>query len=283
MSRRLVAWAVSILIATLATHSHAAGAQNLPAPAIPTDFNLPAAMKTLYGNYDPNLQASTVTLDNRDDGMGPYAVLPFYLHEFDDSGKRYVLMATYAIPAPDGITTALSGGFDCHACTPLVGAALLSQNGQNWDVDASELPDVLDGFAGGPPDGDFFQFGPHHVGLKLLSGYSSMGQDGTTVLLFVPWNRHFSEALFTTIEADDNDGDPCASRPPGAPELPCYSGKTELTFVKGSGSEYYDLVLKSSGTEETTTRNSDHMVYGVRDITGTKRLHFVNGKYTDAP
>lgn len=281
MSRWRVALAVSSLTATLLIYVPGGRGQRPRAPDIPVDFDLGAAMKALYGNYDPDWRASTITLDNRDDGAGPYAVLAFYLYEYNDSGKRYVLMATDAIPARDGVTTAVNGGFDCHACQPLVGAALFLKKGPKWEIEASEVPNILDGFSGGPPDGDFFQFGPHHVGLRLLSGYSSMGGNGTNVLLLVPWNGHFSEAAFIGTEQDNEGNDQCVHPPVPAEsaEPPCYSGKTDLSFVRGKNPEYYDLVLKSSGTDETEIRTEDHMVYGVQDISRTKRMRFVDGKY----
>lgn len=152
MFNRIVALiCLLLLVAVLVPVPNAGAQRDGSGLQVPTDFNLTAAMKTLLGNYDPGTRTSAVTLDNAG-ATGPYAVRAFYLYEYNDSGSRYMLMATDAIP------TNLNG-FDCHACIPLVGAALLKMQSTAWNIELSEKPDFQIGGWGVPRDGDWAQSG----------------------------------------------------------------------------------------------------------------------------
>jgi hypothetical protein len=189
-------------------------------------------------------------------------VQPFFIAAVPDSGQNQFLVATFAIP---------DGDYECHACQPLIGEALLKKSAGGWTVEASEKPDLLSGAWGVPPGTEVFQFGPHHFGIKLTNTDGGQGAMSTNIYLLVPWAGGFSNAFSDFVE-EDNSGY-CGTQAPS----PCYAYHSDLKFVKVDNSDYYDLVIETSGTKLPSSGTG-----AIENMSGVKRLHFVDGKYIPA-
>lgn len=92
-------------------------------------FDEAQAMRLWLGNYDAISGASTTTIpdDAQLDLTGStfergdtIRVMPFWKSGYLEGGTRKVILLTYALPDV--------GPFDCHACAPLIGMAVLRQS-----------------------------------------------------------------------------------------------------------------------------------------------------------
>ena len=114
----------------------APAAKAAASPSLPADFSLPDAMKALYGNYDAAKKASTFRLTKKFphtffDKSGKVEVHEFLAAGAMDSGAMKVFVLTYAVPAA-------APEFSCHACAPVIGAAIFAKKNDAWTVESAE-------------------------------------------------------------------------------------------------------------------------------------------------
>lgn len=245
-----------------------------PALETPPGFDLAAEMAELYGNYDSAAGLSFVpspSVDQRDLWRNPsekLEVRAFFLAAVPSSNSNEVLLATFGLPH--------SGNFNCYACAPSIGAALFKKAASGWMREASEPPFFEFGEFGKHPDAKLVQFGAHHYGIELEDKGDHHGNTFTATALFLPWNGKFSDAFRTDTMGNNTEDESAECRSPEQGEdnngSPCYAYHRELRFVPGRNSQYYDLVVTTSGTD---------LIQGnkVVDVSGTVRLRFVDGKY----
>ena len=125
----------------------APSAKAAASPSLPADFSLPDAMKALYGNYDAAKKSSTFRLTKKFpntffDKPGKVEVPEFLAAGAMDLGAMKVFVLTYAVPAA-------APEFSCHACAPVIGAAIFVKKGDAWAVESAERAyDVLEIGAG---------------------------------------------------------------------------------------------------------------------------------------
>lgn len=236
-----------------------------PGPKTPPGFDLATEMTDLYGNYHAPDGLSLVASPS--DPSQKLDVRAFFLAVIPDSGEQEVLLATYAVPD--------EGTFNCHACLPLIGAALLRKSAVGWTREAFEPPSFMFGEGGEPPDATLVQFGPHRYGIELEDTGDHGGRSYAETALFLPWNGGFSDAFYrTTMEDTSSDESGCGPSEnkthDGGPI--CFAYHTELKFVSGSRPDYYDLVIKTSGTRLDPSGK-------VVDASRIGRFQLIDGKY----
>jgi len=225
-------------------------------------------MKTLYGNFDQTKGESTFVMKE----AGPEGaffpkgatvkVQPYFVQSAEDSGTIKVFFLTQGIPAQDE-------PFDCHACAPLIGAAVFAKKDGAWTVEARDLDSTIAGGWGRPPEARLLRIGPRKKGVELKVGGGGQGVTVVGVSILVPWNGSVSEALVQVI-SDDNGGY-CGNE---EGMMPCYSTHTSIGFVKGENTEYDDVIVKTAGT-----RLSKSAPYKAEKVDETERRVLRNGKY----
>ena len=178
---------------------------------------------------------------------------------------RSLFLLTYAIPSNDKT-------YDCHACAPVIGMAVFSQNGQKWHIDASNRAVTFAGEWGKPPkDIQLVTIGPNHVAAKIVDVGKETGGETTEVLeLCVPWNGTVNLALQRIIADDDKGG----CDPEG---VPCYGNRRQLSFVGRDDTEYYDIELRLSGSDVPLDVSASHQ--RKRQVSGLEVFRFDNGMY----
>lgn len=234
---------------------------------LPEDFNLPAAMKSLYGNYDPLAHTSTFRTSRAYphtffDKPGKVDARIFLATGAEDSGATKVFVLTAAIPHG-------SPEYDCHACAPLIGAAIFAKNGTSWTVESSNKEfDVL-GNWGGPPQAEIVRVGPQRSGFELKPGNTNQGETVGSVMILLAWkggiHTVFSAETLSTETSDCGDG-----------MGNCRDKSAEITFVRGENADYDDILLTISGTELNDKTGKDEKVRRVQN------WKFVEGKYAQA-
>jgi hypothetical protein len=238
--------------------------------SLPADFTSESAMAALFGNYDRVTKTSSTTIPS-DSKLSEWDFQPgaeiaaksFFTQATTEAGITKVFLLTYAIPK----TKSADGDmYHCHACAPLIGAALFSQKGGNWIVENFNASVMIYGQFGEPPEAELIKIGRNRVGVKLNMTYGGQGAYTTTAAILVPWHRSFTEAFWTTLSDRYED---C-----NFSKLPCYKYTKQMQFVAGKNPDYFDIILKSSGTE--IEHSEPPKVIPVSKI---ERLQFLDGKY----
>jgi hypothetical protein len=262
---------MAVTVASMLVAGTKARAQDL-APKTPPGFDIAAEMTELYGNYLSEDGLSVMASPS--DASEKLDVRAFFVASVSDSENEEVLLATYAVPD--------EGNFDCHACLPLIGGALFKKDKGGWIREAAALPCLAFGEGGEAPNASLVRFGPHQYGIKLEDSGVHGGRNFTETALFLPWNGGFSNALYkTTMEDSSGDESGCQQAKNKSDDdggLPCIAYHSNLKFVPGSDPDYYDLVIKTSGTRLDGLGADGSLK--VEDASETVRLRFVDGRYS---
>jgi hypothetical protein len=219
--------------------------------SVPADFNLAAAMKLLYGNYDPLAHTSTFRLSKTYphtffDKPGKVDARAFLAAGVSDSGATKVFVLTSAVPHG-------SPEFDCHACAPLIGAAVFAKNGAAWAVESSNKEFDVIGNWGGPPAAEIARVGPERAGFELKPGNTNQGETVGSVMILLPWKGSVREVFDAeTVSTETSD---CGD---GMGE--CRDKTGEIAFVRGTDPNYDDIVLTISGTETNEKSGKEEKV-----------------------
>lgn len=244
----------------------APAAKAAASPTLPADFSLPEAMKALYGNYDAAKKTSTFRLTKKFpntffDKPGKVEVHEFLAAGAMDSGAIKVFVLTYAVPAA-------APEFSCHACAPVIGAAIFAKKGDAWAVESAEKAyDVLGNF-GGPPQASVISVGPDRGAFELTPGNTNQGETEASTVILLPWKGEIREAFSaeteSSVASDCGDGNECADK------------TGEVSFARGANLDYDDIVLTISGTETSAKTGKDVKVQRVQ------KWKFSDGKYVRA-
>lgn len=247
----------------------------------PTGFDVSAAMSELFGNFDSSKQLAiydvpqSTTLDLRGSSFergDEIEVRPFWVSSTQEGNTRKVVLLTYAVPLTKDHSPAFQEDepFSCHACAPLVGAAVFVESASGWKVESSRAVVTRSGGWGRPPESiRIVDVGPRRIGIEITDTDTGQGETTSSKTLLVPWEGKINEALVRVV-ADDDKG-MCGR---DAEAIPCYRNRKKLEFVSGKNPDYYDVVVTLSGTDTT---DSDPIV--TKRIHGTERLSFASGRY----
>jgi len=248
---------------------------------VPAGFNLATGMSLLFGNFNLGTNSSnydipqTTVLDLKGSFFeigDEIIVRPFWISAADEGGMRKIVLLTYAVPArhDQQSTNETADHFDCHACSPLLGAAIFVQIGSTWAVESSRTAVSRAGAWGDPPsDVQIVSIGPHRSGIEITNSDAGQGETTTARWVLVPWNGKVNEAALRLISDDDKGG--CGKDAEG---FPCYANRKKMTFVAGKNPEYYDILLVLTGTDLT-----DGKPLRTRSVQGFERLSFEDGIY----
>lgn len=140
---------------------------------------------------------------------------------------------------------------DCHACGVDVGAITYKQNAGQWEV-ISKQPQF--GFAGswgkaGEAKTEVLQLSPNSLAIMLEHADVGQGfyEEGKIIFVFVQNSWHDTGFVKT---GENNSGmcdDAQSAREEGV--QPCYSNKGVISVVKGSKSDYPDLLVTRTGRD----------------------------------
>lgn len=268
----------AVTVCSIACHKSRVSPESTKLNA-PSGFDVSSAMSTLFGNYDAGKQLSyydvpkSAVIDlhgssfERGDDI---EVRPFWIASTKEGDTRRVILLTYAVPSTKDYAPAFEGDepFSCHACAPLIGAAVLVESEPGWKVESSRTAVTQSGGWGRPPDSvRIVHVGPRRIGIEITDTDTGQGQTTSSKTLLVPWEGKINEALVRVVRDDDKGM--C-----GKDSLPCYSNRKKPVFVSGTNPDYYDVVLTLSGTDIT---ESDPIIR--KHVHGTERLQFRNGTY----
>lgn len=235
------------------------------------DFNIGKALELIYGSYDYQkkyakwkLTADDLRkshLDTQGSGITPGTVYTNanFFQSFTQSGVQRYFLITDTVPAR----------YDCHACAPMIGGAVFSQVGNNWQVEAENKIISTMGSFGSAPKGKLMKIGADRHGAMFEAGGMGQGISNEVAVLIADVGETLREVLIVDEFGGDNGG-AC-----GEGLAACYSFSSKLEFVAGANPDYYDARVTTTGTKEDKDGN-------VRRVNTVKKYAFVNGKYMPA-
>jgi len=237
-------------------------------------------MTLLFDNYNPKTKSSqydipqTTLLDLKGSGFeigDDIVVQPLWTYAITEGGKRKIAFLTFAVPKSSvGLAETDPRSFECHACAPLIGAAIFVREGDRWQVESSRTVVSRGGGFGSPPaDFQIIVIGPHKIGIEVSDGDTGGGETTISKVIMVPWKGKVNEAL-RYVAADNNKGD-CGTE---KDELPCYANHKRLSFVPRANHDYFDVLLTLSGTDMTEVAP-----YRARAVHGLERFTLEDGSY----
>jgi hypothetical protein len=235
-------------------------------------------MRVLFGNFDPTTESSdydvpqTTVLDLAGSNFkigDDIAVWPLRTLDTNENGRRKVILLTFAVPK-DTFGAGHRWDFDCHACAPLIGAAVFVHGEAGWSVESSRTVISSGGGFGHPPsEFRIVAVGPHKIGIEMTDGYSGQGEETISKVIMVAWNGKVNMAL-RYVAADNNKGG-CGADADG---MPCYANHRRLEFVADPNRDYYDILLRLSGTDLT-----EIAPYRSKAVRGWERYTLQDGNY----
>lgn len=183
-------------------------------------------------------------------------VIPVFEKHFISEGSEKLLVL--------GVLSETDGAIqDCHACTPLLGGAVFSKQGQKWVVENEQKIIGWGGPFGTLGDIDIVLTGKNKYGVAIRVSDMHQGYENMFVRVFVPYNGKLVEAL----------GDGFAESPSenACENINIQPQSFDVKFEPANDADYFDLVTRSQFNEG----DCEHFVR--KDI--TIRYRFNNGKY----
>lgn len=244
----------------------------------PDGFDTAVAMVELFGNFDPKTESSqyhvpkTTVLDLKGSSFklgDDIVVHPLWASAAEEEGKQKIVFLTFAVPKDSfGKPETDTGVFECHSCTPLIGAAVFVRDGDRWQVESSRAVVSRGGGFGSPPNRfRVIEIGRDRIGIEMSDTYVGQGEAAVSRTIMVPWKGKVNESLGYT-ESNDNRGG-C-----GGEEPPCFSNRRTPIFVHRANPDYFDLRLTLSGTVLP-----DNGPYKPKSVHKVERFVFEDGYY----
>ncbi len=228
-------------------------------------FSEEQALTMIYGNYDSVSKSSTwmnMPFSNKEDA-GYFEekkglVRAIFFNPYHENGKNKIFLLTKTIPT--------NIPFDCHACLPLIGAAVFVNKRGHWEIEAQNKMIMYDGEYGELPVMKLIEIGKNKFGLSLEFGHVVVRDK--EINIFVPYKNSIVNA-YKEIIFYENFNDCEYAR-----TIQCEAYKTTINFDKSTKGDFYDLQVKKFGTIYSDKRRKMMPVY--------QRISYrlINGSYT---
>lgn len=208
------------------------------------EFNVPEAMEVIFGLYDREVECSRWICKARElPSFAGKASREGVVHTraagafpFVADGQKKVILLT------ETLSRDRSGWESCHACAPILGAALFSQVDSAWFVEALQKNITEIGAWGELPARNLVKIGPETYAIALDYTYSGQGNtiggtllvafgDGTIRQVADVHTRYSNEDMFL----------------PGEDGGYAYSYTSTISFQEGSNTHINDLVVATTG------------------------------------
>lgn len=209
-----------------------------------------------------HLTPSSLPFPDKEDASGYFEerkglVKAIFFNPYREDGKNKIFLLTKTIPT--------NIPFDCHACLPLIGAAIFVQKRGHWEIEAQNQFIMYDGEYGELPIVKLIEIGKNKFGISLE--FSHVAIANRELNIFVPYKNSIMNA-HNEITYYENFSECEFAR-----KIPCEAYTADVTFDKSMKSDFYGLKVKKFGTVYSDKRGKTMPVD--QDIS----YQFVNGKY----
>jgi hypothetical protein len=210
------------------------------------EFSVAKAMEVIYGLYDKDIECSRWVCKPREEksfaskisNEGVLFTRPSGVYDIkDNDGKRKLLLT-------ETLARGKEGWESCHACAPIVGAALFMEVEGDWFIEAlrKDLSEI--GAWGEMPPHELVQIGPQSWGVRLDYGYTNQGiTEGGMELLGMAKDRfHVLANLHTNYSNEGMFFE-------GQDSEEAYSYSSQISFEPGDNVEHWDMIVKTKGSK----------------------------------
>lgn len=235
------------------------------------DLTLPEAMQSVLASaYEPDRHCGTWSLGEADrryvasllgseleQVAGEWEICPMRLLNYLEPYQQKAMLLLRVRPT--------GTDFDCHACTPIIGAALFRRDPKGWVLQhqARILTPGLSGF-GQPGEASLVSLGLSRYAVRLEGGYTGQGVStySQTLLAETQGKLH---VIWSGVTGGDNEGT--------GGSLPHYSFGSKLIFVPRPDQAWPDLHQLITGTDLRDLAGKSV----AEDVSGT-RIYRFDGK-----
>jgi len=223
------------------------------------------AMIALFGNYNDNNKNSlweNMNIPEKDTNSffsnKTGIVSTIFFQYYKESGQKKYFLITQTIPTDIY--------FQCHACYPLISAAIFSKPNGHWKIEAQNLFVMYDGEYGEPPKVEMIRIGNDKFAAKLEYERHTGLFVETEISLLVPHQNHI-ENSYKQVIYYDNFTD-CGS------VQQCAAYKAEIDFDKSTKDNFYIIKTTRFGTELDNKQDNIAIPIDEKSV-----YQFQNGKY----
>jgi serine/threonine protein kinase len=209
------------------------------------DFSIPQAMELIFGNYNRDRKASrfqTLAVPKEErfaqfsqtaSGVATVALM----QSFREQGRDKYLVVTKTMP--DG------EAHSCHACAPLIGAAIFVRQGSTWEIEILEKYLTVIGAYGEPPTIRLRKIGPDKHGISFAGGDAGMGYTSQYLMIAAPVEKKI-KIIFDEPVGGDNEG--ACDR--GKADKNYWGYKVDIDFIPQPGKPFFTIRTKTTGTQK---------------------------------
>lgn len=208
-------------------------------------FTVPAAMEVVYGLYDREFECSKWVCKPTEKKS--------FAGKTDKSGTLHTRAAgVYPIDSKDGkkmlmLTETLSrekdGWENCHACAPILGAAMFQQIDGAWFIEALKKDLDVIGAWGELPSNKLVKFGPDMQGVLFNYGSAGQGVSNNGIELVGILDGKFKVLLDVHTDFSNEGMFPDPKTEPMA-----FAYTSDLTFKEIAPGKPYQLIIKRKGS-----------------------------------
>ncbi len=236
-------------------------------------FTVPAAMEVIFGLYDKNIECSqwvckpheAKRFESKAAGKGVLFTRAAGSYPLETSQGKKMLLLT------ETLSREKDGWEDCHACAPILGAAMFQQIDGAWFIEALQKDLGEMGSWGQLPANKLVKIGPDMYGVIFNDGYTAQGITERQIEILGLVDGKFN-ILLTENTSYNNEGmfaDPKTE--PGA-----FKYDTEISFQEKEAGAPFELILTRKGTRPKDGHDGDGPIVKFSE---TLRYKIQNGKY----
>jgi len=200
----------------------------------------------------PNQEAEDLVGFPNEAGYVYSTVISAFPFREEDNDKYFILTQTKPLEE-----------YECHACSPVLGGAVFSNEGNIWQIEASERLIMRMGEFGQAPDPELVKIGPDKHGVLFRARYTNQGFSVEETVLI----GKVDQSLGVMLSLDTH-----AAYQGECDYYPCWSYSSDTRFVPGQSPEFYDFIVTTYGTKLV-----ESSVVPFREI---KSFVFTQGEYT---
>jgi|GEM_PF-3533202 len=208
-------------------------------------FNVPDAMEIIFGLYDKNVECSKwickpqelPAFASKASGKGVVHTRAAKQYDFVSDGVQKVVLLTATLSKDQ------NGWENCHACAPILGAAMFTRIDSAWFVEAIKKNITEVGAWGELPSNNLVKMGPDTYGVAFDYGYTGQGTTlgGTLLIAFGDGSIQQVADIHTTFSNEGMFMD-------GQQDDLAYGYESTISFQPGDNTEIFDLVVATTGT-----------------------------------
>ncbi|MFM2376873.1 MAG: hypothetical protein RLZZ165_1970 [Bacteroidota bacterium] len=237
-------------------------------------FNVPEAMEVIYGLYDRNIECSkwvckpheAKRFESKATGKGTLHTRAAGTYPIETAeGKKIILLT-------ETLSREKDDWEDCHACAPILGAAMFQQIDDDWFIEALQKDLGEFGSWGRLPERHLAKIGPDMYGVLFRDRWTGQGISIGAIEIIGIVNEKFHVLLNENISYSNRDG---FAEPDAEPRAFSYDSRIQFE-ERGSG-EPYDLLIITQGTSPVDGPEGSGPIV---DVSKTKRFRIKGDKYS---